>query len=454
MERPIALVLDDEPDICELIKMTLARMNIHVQTALTLADAKKHLKAKSFDFALTDMRLPDGDGLDLVKLVQTDYPQMPIAVITAHGNMETAITALKYGAFDFVSKPIELHMLRDLVSSALKLKTENRSNLAEDTEAVLIGQSDAMKQLKTTLLKVARSQAPIYISGPSGSGKELVARLVHANSSRYDQAFIPVNCGAIPNNLMESEFFGHKKGSFTGAHSDKIGLFQAAHRGTLFLDEIAELPIDMQVKFLRAIQEKSIRPVGSAKEIPIDVRIVCATHHNLLDRVRQNLFRQDLFYRLNVIELKVPSLRERIEDLPLLASFFLNKISKNTSKQKIALSKAALDTLATYSFPGNVRELENILERAFTLSEGSVIDIQDLQLPENDLVLSEPITKDLEDYLDRIERDAIYSALEKAKWNKTKAAQLLGISFRALRYRLKKLGLSDDKKDQSGSDAR
>lgn len=454
MERPNALVLDDEPDICELIKMTLSRMNINVQTALTLANAKKYLKSQSFDFALTDMRLPDGDGLDLVKLVQADYAQMPIAVITAHGNMETAITALKYGAFDFVSKPIELQMLRDLVSSALKLKVGNRSNLAEDTEAVLIGQSNAMKQLKDTLLKVARSQAPIYISGPSGAGKELVAKLIHANSPRYDQAFIPVNCGAIPNNLMESEFFGHKKGSFTGAHSDKIGLFQAAHRGTLFLDEIADLPIDMQVKFLRAIQEKSIRPVGSAKEVPIDVRIVSATHHNLLDRVRQNLFRQDLFYRLNVIELKVPSLKERMEDLPLLASFFLNKISKNTNKKNISLSKSALESLSNYSFPGNVRELENILERAFTLSEGDIINVEDLQLPENDITLtSEPVTKDLENYLDRIERDAIYSALEKAKWNKTKAAQLLGISFRALRYRLKKLGLTDDKKDQSGADA-
>lgn len=454
MERSNALILDDEPDICELIKMTLNRMNIDVKAANTLSEAKKLLTLHKFDFCLTDMRLPDGNGLELVKLVQNLYPQMPIAVVTAHGNMETAILALKNGAFDFVSKPIDLQMLRDLVSSALKLKVDIKANHSNDTESILIGQSNPMRDLKSALLKVARSQAPIYISGPSGSGKELVAKQIHLNSTRYDQAFIPVNCGAIPSNLMESEFFGHKKGSFTGANSDKVGLFQAAHHGTLFLDEVADLPLDMQVKFLRAIQEKAIRPIGASKEFSIDVRIVCATHHNLQERVKQNLFRQDLFYRLNVIELKVPALQERINDLPLLADFFIHKLSKNTNKQDITISKEALKALAQYSFPGNVRELENILERAITLCESNRIELSDIHLPtHSDSTSTQPITQDLENYLGQIERNAIYQALEKTQGNKTKAAELLGISFRALRYRLKKLGLQNDDKDQPGPHA-
>ena len=439
-----ALVIDDEPDIRNLIQYTLNKMGINVTLADSLNSSLLLLSNNHYDFCLTDMKLPDGSGLELVKKVQNDYPSMPIAVITAHGNMETAINALKNGAFDFVTKPIDLHTLRDLASSALKLAKE-QPQVSEDSEFNLIGQSEVINKLKMTLVKVARSQAPVYISGPSGSGKELVARLIHQNSPRFDQGFIPVNCGAIPNDLMESEFFGHKKGSFTGAHTDKTGLFQAAHRGTLFLDEVADLPLEMQVKLLRAIQEKAIRPLGSPLEVSVDVRIISATHQNLSELVAKNLFRQDLFYRLNVIELLVPSLKERLDDIPLLVKYFIRKINPSP-KQNIQLTQSALSRLKSYSFPGNVRELENILERAIALCDNYCIQADDLHLPQennNNLKLEyDDTAHDLEDYLGQVEKEAICSALTQAAGNKTKAAQILGISFRALRYRLKKLGLS------------
>jgi len=388
------------------------------------------------------MRLPDGDGLDLVSLVQEQYPDLPIAVITAHANMETAITALKLGAFDFVSKPINLQMLRDLISTAIKLSTPVKPNKITSAFDALLGKSKPIENLRDTIAKVARSQAPIYICGPSGTGKELVANVIHNAGPRADQPFIPVNCGAIPRDLMESEFFGHKKGSFTGAHNNKIGLFQEAHHGTLFLDEVADLPLDMQVKLLRAIQEKAIRPIGENKEIPVDIRILSATHKNLHELVNKNEFRQDLFYRLNVIELKVPSLKEREQDIPLLVEHFLARLAKKDQSNP-TLTDVAFQSLKEYSFPGNIRELENILERAYTLCNNHEITEHDLQLPEHIQNQQSNLNHNLplDSVLGDIERDQIIAALEKTKWNKTQAAKLLGISFRALRYRLKKLGL-------------
>lgn len=445
MENATALVIDDEPDICQLLEITLSRMGITVVSAFTLAEAKAHLKKQKFNICLTDMRLPDGDGLDLVAYVQNHHPTLPIAIITAHGNMETAIKALKLGAFDFISKPIDLSSLRDIVEDALKIN----NSLPEISADFLIGSSDTMKALRENISKVVRSQAPIYISGPSGSGKELVARIIHQSGPRREEPFIPVNCGAIPQELMESEFFGHVKGSFTGALYDKIGFFQAAHKGTLFLDEVADLPLPMQVKLLRAIQEKAVRQVGSTKETPVDVRILSATHKDLMILVQKNEFRQDLFYRINVIELKVPSLKERPTDIPVLTQYILKKIAKFSDKPLPIIDDNAQQALNKYDFPGNVRELENILERAFVLSDGKRIRLIDLQLPdamqdeefdENDI---EDTDLPLDDYLLAKERQAIINALEKSNGNKTAAAKLLGISFRTLRYRLKKLGLEN-----------
>lgn len=443
------LIVDDEPDIRELLEITLARMGNLTQSAANMGQAHALLKQYEFDLCLTDMRLPDGNGIELVKHISQNYPALPVAMITAHGNMESAIEALKAGAFDFVSKPVDLQMLRSLINSALRL---NAAELAgQDERLLLLGDSDAMQRTRNTINKLARSQAPVYISGESGVGKELVARLIHSKGPRQDRPFVPVNCGAIPGELMESEFFGHKKGSFTGAVADKEGLFQSADGGTLFLDEVADLPLHMQVKLLRAIQEKAIRPIGANSEIPINVRILSATHKDLAEMVKANQFRQDLFYRINVIELHVPSLRERPEDIPILVEHFIRQISRKWQIEIPTVSADAMQALLAYAFPGNVRELENILERAMTLCEGDVIRVDDLRLPEDDLAeeMSEETTDSnpgndglsLDPVLIEKEKEVINRALEKTRYNKTAAAKLLGISFRQLRYRIKKLGI-------------
>lgn len=442
--QPSALVVDDEPDIRELLEITLGRMGIASAAADTLAAARALLNTRHFDLCLTDMRLPDGNGIELVELIQRHYSDTPVAVITAHGSMESAISALKAGAFDFVSKPVDLQVLRNLVNAALKL-SQAQAKAGRAPGLSLLGESAAIKKIQTTIAKLARSQAPIYISGESGVGKELVARLIHDKGPRADKPFIPVNCGAIPGELMESEFFGHKKGSFTGAVADKDGLFQAANGGTLFLDEVADLPLHMQVKLLRVIQEKSVRPIGAQKETPIDVRILSATHKDLGGLVEAGEFRQDLFYRINVIELHVPSLRERAEDIPLLAQHILQRLAEQSAMDTPILSDDAMAALLSYPFPGNVRELENILERAITLCDGSTIQSSDLRLSAAAAAAAVPATGSgpvpLEPFLDSIERDTIIKALEQTRYNKTAAAKLLGITFRALRYRLKKLGL-------------
>jgi two-component system response regulator PilR (NtrC family) len=373
------LVVDDEPDIRELIDLTLSRMGLAAACAGSVAEARACLADGDFDLCLTDMRLPDGDGLEIVRFIAEQHAQMPVAVITAYGSTENAVAALKAGAFDYLAKPVGLDQLRALVKSALRVPD---SEGGDDPLQSLIGESAAMDQVRALIEKLARSQAPIYVSGESGSGKELAARLVHARSARAAGPFVPVNCGAIPENLMESEFFGYRKGAFTGAESDREGFFQAANGGTLFLDEVADLPLAMQVKLLRVIQEKKVRKVGMAIEEPVDVRIICATHRNLKDCVEKGSFRQDLYYRLNVIELHMPSLRERMEDIPVLVAALLNKLSGDTVP---LVSPAALQALAAYPFPGNVRELENILERATALYSGSAIEADDLQLAPDEM---------------------------------------------------------------------
>ncbi len=445
MAQRTALLVDDEPDIRELLELTLGRMHLNTVSAADLREATLQLELQHFDLCLTDMRLPDGSGIDLVKLIQKKYPQTPVAVITAYGKMESAVDALKSGAFDFVSKPVDLTVLRDLVHCALKLSDP----LAEQdrrSRDQLLGESPGMREIRSKIAKLARSQAPVYISGESGTGKELVARLIHQKGPRADRPFVPVNCGAIPAELMESEFFGYKKGSFTGAHSDKIGLFQAAQGGTLFLDEVAELPKHMQVKLLRVIQEKAVRPIGANKEVSVDVRILSATHKNLAERVRLDEFRQDLYYRINVIELAVPSLRERREDIPLLASRILAKLADDAATPQVRLAPEALQRLTQHDFPGNVRELENILERSLTLTEGGQITLDDLQLssPVRACPVEVPSSaaqQPLTDFLGQQEKELIEEALKKTRYNKTQAAKLLGISFRQLRYRLKKLSM-------------
>ena len=445
MSKSFALIIDDEPDIRELLEITLKRMGIDCCCAGDLTGAKQLLKEQKFDICLTDMRLPDGNGVEFVSYVQEHYPNMPVAVITAHGSMETAIQALKSGAFDFLTKPVDLVSLRTLITSALRLTSGQR-----ESERKFIGISEATKNIRNAIIKLARSQAPVYVSGESGTGKEMVARMIHEQGPRASSPFIPVNCGAIPPDLMESEFFGHKKGSFTGAVSDKEGLFQAAEGGTLFFDEVAELPLHMQVKLLRAIQEKSVRPVGANREIPVDVRILSATHTSLAELVKAGKFRQDLFYRINVIELQIPPLRERKEDIPLLTAHILEKLSLESGMKSPVLSDNAWSGLEAYYFPGNIRELENILQRAITLCDGNLITVDDLQLPSHTDGEIKPVSDvniqangeaALDSYLGDIERQTILNALEKTRWNKTKAAKLLGISLRALRYRLEKLGL-------------
>lgn len=448
-----ALIIDDEPDIRELLSITLNRMDIRTEVAADVTSAKTLLDQQSFNLCLTDMKLPDGNGLDVVKHVQKNFPELPIAVITAHGNMDTAVQAMKAGAFDFVNKPIDVNALRRLVNTAVTSNQLEASDDSPDNDDI-IGDSPSIHSLKASIKKLARSQAPVYISGESGSGKELVARSIHRQGPRGSQPFIPVNCGAIPKELMESEFFGHKKGAFTGATQDKIGLFQAAEGGTLFLDEVADLPLDMQVKLLRAIQEKAIRPVGAHGEIATDVRILSATHKNLQHLVDIDEFRQDLFYRLNVIQLSVPSLRDRTEDIPVLAQFFLKKID-DSNQTKTTLSKGALAELIRYSFPGNIRELENILERAYTLCDNSTIEVGDLLLSASQKISqkdNQPVNyynnclkyPSIDEYLAEVEKEILSDALEHVRWNKTLAAKKLGISFRSFRYRLSKLGLADE----------
>jgi two-component system response regulator PilR (NtrC family) len=438
-----ALIVDDEPDIRELLEITLGRMRVDTRSARNVSEARDWLAKEPFDLCLTDMRLPDGTGLDLVQHIQQRHPNLPVAMITAFGNLDTAINALKAGAFDFLTKPVDLGRLRDLVNSALRSSSHRDEPV--NSCARLQGDSSPMRSLRAQIQKLSRSQAPVYISGESGTGKERVARLIHEQGPRQEFAFVPVNCGAIPSDLMESEFFGHKKGSFTGATEEKPGLFQAAQCGTLFLDEVADLPLGMQVKLLRAIQEKAIRSVGGQQEVLVDVRILCATHKDLAAEVAAGRFRQDLYYRLNVIELHVPPLRERREDIPLLAGAMLDQLNAISLQPAVQLADEALEKLKCYRFPGNVRELENVLERAYTLCEDGLIRAADLRLADTantespDKGLSQ--ISNLEDYLEDIERTLIMQALEENRWNRTAAAQRLGLSFRSMRYRLKKLGI-------------
>jgi two-component system response regulator PilR (NtrC family) len=449
MTKPTVLIVDDEPDLLELVSLTLSRMSMETQTAADVSSAQKRLKSQHFDLCLTDMRLPDGDGLDLVSYIGQHHPQVPVAVITAHGNVESAVRALKLGAFDFVSKPLDLGVLRKLVGSAVRLGTRPGEPITGAPGPRLLGSSPAMQQLREMIARVARSQAPVHIFGESGTGKELVARLIHDSGARSEGPFVAVNCGAIPTELMESELFGHKRGSFTGAVADKKGLVQSAEGGTLFLDEVADLPLHMQVKLLRVVQEKTVRPVGESREETVDVRILSATHKNLAQLVAEGRFREDLFYRINVIELRVPSLRERPEDVPELADNILQRVARRMKMDLPQLNPEALQTLENYSFPGNVRELENVLERAVTLCIGGVITAENIKVRTNVRpVESVPVAPTaaqrsgaLGDQLEDIERDAIVKALEKTRYNKTAAAKLLGMSFRALRYRIKKLGI-------------
>ncbi len=437
-EQNRILVVDDEADIRELIDLTLSRMGLLAECAGSVAEAKAALAAGSFQLCLTDMRLPDGEGLEIVRYITEHHPQLPVAVITAFGTAGNAVAALKAGAFDYLAKPVGLEQLRALVKSALRLPESG----AENGELrALTGESPSMQQVRELIEKLARSQAPIYVSGESGSGKELAARLIHTRSARSSGPFIPVNCGAIPENLMESEFFGYRKGAFTGAESDREGFFQAANGGTLFLDEVADLPLAMQVKLLRAIQEKRVRKVGNVTEEPVDIRIICATHRNLRECVDQGSFRQDLYYRLNVIELRMPPLRERMEDvLPLVDNILLKLCSDAPPK----LSPEAIKALQRYAFPGNVRELENILERATALCTGDLIEVADLHLEADDTttsILPGQGSETLDDYLNRLERLALLEALEKTEGNRTAAARVLGVSFRSMRYRLERLGI-------------
>ena len=455
MNRKAVLIVDDEADIRELLVVTLSRMGVDADTASSLKEAQEALKARSYDLCLTDMRLPDGDGLMVLRHIAENYGNTPVAVITAFGSTENAVAALKAGAFDYLAKPIKLEQLRPLVMSALKLPRPAQQRRVSIGETPLpgvprlLGESSVMQRAREMIGKLARSQAPVYITGESGSGKEVAARLIHIGSARADAPFVAVNCGAIPENLMESEFFGYKKGAFTGADNDKLGYLQAAQKGTLFLDEVGDLPLAMQVKLLRVIQEKKVRRVGDTQEEPIDVRVISATHRSLAEQVEAGQFRQDLFYRLNVIELKMPSLREIPEDIPLMVQQVVERIAKLAGNPPPKIAEEAMMAMRRYDFPGNVRELENILERALALCSSNTI-------LESDLYLTQAANKEkfapldgalgtrglpLHDFLDQIEREAITKALEATRFNKTAAAKLLGITFRSLRYRLDRLGI-------------
>ena len=441
------LIVDDEEDILELLELTLLKMGLDVERAATVKEAIKKVKEGSFDLCLTDMRLPDGEGLELLKYVSEGDQDLPVAVITAHGNTENAVAALKAGAFDYLAKPVSLEQLRTLVKSAPSLPQSGASPKAEGSQ-MLLGDSAAMQAVRDLIEKLARTEAAVQISGESGSGKELAARLIHQKSVRGSKPFFPVNCGAIPENLMESEFFGYKKGAFTGADSDRDGFFQAANGGTLFLDEVADLPLPMQVKLLRVIQEKKVRKVGSTQEEPVDVRIISATHKKLGEQVDAGKFRHDLYYRLNVIELRMPAVRERREDIPLFVNAILEKLAATVGSKKPEVSREAMEALTRYDCPGNVRELENVLERALALSSGDAITLEDLQLTppaaSDDVpsAVSANGKYPLQDYLDRVEKDAILEALEKTRFNRTAAAKLLGITFRSMRYRMERLGIN------------
>lgn len=484
------LVVDDEPDLLELLELTLVRMGLDVDRALTVGQARERLAQRSYALCLTDMRLPDATGMDLVTLISRDYPATPVAVITAFGSTENAVAALKAGAFDYLSKPVALDQLRSLVQSAVRAygkdrdaeRTRTASGKATggksaagdgmvdaDMLARLLGNSGTMADVRAMIKRVARSQAPVAITGESGSGKELGARAVHDCSGRRDGPFVAVNCGAIPEQLVEAEFFGYRKGAFTGADADRDGFFQTAKGGTLFLDEVADLPLAMQVKLLRAIQERSVRRVGGMNEESVDVRLISATHQNLAQCVMQGRFRQDLFYRLNVIDIRIPPLRERREDIPLLARHLLLQLAPD-----LTLSQAAIEKLVAYDFPGNVRELGNILERSAALAESDEIGPADLNVlggapamppmstsrqddpteardaaREPSPATSDPpaganaigLVGTLGDFLDNIERDLIEKALAQTRYNRTAAADLLGITFRQLRYRMQRLNI-------------
>jgi len=439
------LVVDDEADIRELLDLTVVRMGLSADCAASVAEARQLLEQQRYQLCLTDMRLPDGEGLEIVRLIAERYGETPVAVITAYGNTQNAVAALKAGAFDYLAKPVALEQLRSLIKSALSLPRRNGpADAGQPVGAAvqLIGHSAAIEQVRQMIDKLARSQAPVYISGESGTGKELAARLIHDHSARRSAPFVPVNCGAIPDNLMESEFFGYRKGAFTGADTDRDGFFQAAQGGTLFLDEVGDLPLVMQVKLLRAIQEKRVRKVGSTAEEAVDVRIISATHHCLKDCVDAGTFRQDLYYRVNVIELKMPPLREREEDIEALVEALLLRLSGAPPPR---LERRALAALKAYSFPGNVRELENILERATALCNGNSVLLDDLQLaPE--MAVGDPLGREgetLDDYLNRVEKQAIVEALNRTAFNRTAAARLLGVTFRSLRYRIERLAIEE-----------
>lgn len=450
MSKALALIVDDEADIRALLEITLSRMGLRTAAAGSLGEARALLAEHSFDLCFTDMRLPDGNGIELVTLIQKKHAGLPVAVITAYGSAQAAVESLKAGAFDFVSKPIDLGQLRKLVDTALKLRASPDAD-----DGGLLGRTPAIEALRALIERLARSQAPVHITGESGTGKELVARLIHSRSPRADAPFVPVNCGAIPAELMESEFFGHLKGSFTGASRDKAGLFQAAEGGTLFLDEVGDLPLHMQVKLLRALQERAVRPVGGETEVAVNVRVISATHKDLAALTADGRFRQDLYYRLNVIEVRTPSLRDRQDDIPLLAEAILARLARdNGLDPPPQLDGAALARLRDYPFPGNVRELENVLERAVTLSDGQRISVADLRLrcdlpaapaaaavPSSAALAGGSAGSDLEGQMEELERRAIIEALEKARYNKTRAAALLGMTFRSLRYRIKKLNI-------------
>jgi two-component system response regulator PilR (NtrC family) len=440
------LVVDDEADIRELLDLTLVRMGLSADCAGTVAEAREFLEREHYSLCLTDMRLPDGEGMDIVRLIGAQYGETPVAVITAFGSADNAVAALKAGAFDYLAKPVALDQLRTLIKSAINLpqagESRDGTSVVAGTAGQLIGESPSIVYVREMIGKLARSQAPVYISGESGSGKELAARLIHSQSARHAAPFIPVNCGAIPENLMESEFFGYRKGAFTGADSDRDGFFQAANGGTLFLDEVADLPLAMQVKLLRAIQEKRVRKVGCANEEPTDVRIISATHRKLKDCVDAASFRQDLYYRLNVIELKMPPLRERQEDIPLLVAAALARLC---GARIIELTVEAMNALCTYAYPGNVREMENVLERATALCIDGKVELDDLQLADESVVEGDAGRggETLDDHMNRIEKQVILDALAKTGFNRTAAARSLGVTFRSLRYRIERLGIEE-----------
>jgi len=436
------LIVDDEPDILELLELTLLRMGLEVERANNVREAFERLNNNTYSLCLTDMRMPDGEGLEIVHHIAQHNLDVPVAVITAHGNLDNAVSALKAGAFDYLSKPVALDQLRALVNAAIKLPRP--SGGIKKSERVLLGRSAAMEQVRELIGRVARSQAPVHISGESGSGKELAARLIVEKSGRSEGAFVAVNCGAIPENLMESEFFGYRKGAFTGAEKDRDGFFQAASKGTLFLDEVADLPLTMQVKLLRVIQERKVRKVGATEEEAVDVRILSATHHDLAELVKQGKFRQDLYYRLNVIALQMPALRELREDVAEIAGKILNRLR---GEIQVEFSAEALRALGQYDFPGNVRELENVIERGLALCSDQLIQVDDLQLcpvaselpsSSSGLESKYPLT----DYLDRVEKEVILEALKQTGFNRTAASKILGVTFRALRYRMARLDIT------------